>query len=241
MALVMVDPQRKFTLKVPDWEQRMGAAVEGMNRFSKLFREYGAPVVLVRFEGRSHCGYEKDDGDEWLPGLVTEPTDIVVPKKNMSCFKETDLLEVLREKEVDCALYVGMLAEFCVISTYFASSERGIVPYIGKGATIAYNPNGNEAIEVVCGVADADVVERLLAGKQPEPSMEFERGRWVRDSGTGLSDLVPASCFRSWRRTRRYSWRRNRIPIYLPAVLRGKGCTSCCDSCRSLSRRGSAW
>ena len=104
MALVIVDPQRKFSLKVPDWDERMGSAVEGMNRFSRIFRRYGAPVILVRFEGASHCSYEGDDGDDWLPGLETSPSDIVVPKRNMSCFKETDLLKVMQENGIDCAL-----------------------------------------------------------------------------------------------------------------------------------------
>ncbi|MBR3476411.1 MAG: cysteine hydrolase [Candidatus Methanomethylophilaceae archaeon] len=174
MALVIVDPQRKFSLKVPDWDERMGSAVEGMNRFSRIFRRYGAPVILVRFEGASHCSYEGDDGDDWLPGLETSPSDIVVSKRNMSCFKETDLLKVMQENGIDCALYTGMLTEFCVISTYYASSERGVVPYIGKGATIAYNSNGNEAAQVVCSTVDEKTVERLLSGEQPEPVMPFE-------------------------------------------------------------------
>ncbi len=175
MALVMVDPQRKFSLKVPDWGERMGSAVEGMNRFSRIFRRYDAPVVLVRFEGPSHCGYEGDDGDDWLPGLETEPTDVVVSKRNMSCFKETDLLKVLQDRGADCALFVGMLTEFCVISTYFAASERNIMPYLGKGAMIAYNLNGNEAAELVCGTVEEHTVERFLSGEQPEPVMPFER------------------------------------------------------------------
>ena len=184
MALVIVDPQRKFSLKIPDWNDRMASAVEGMNRFSRIFRRYGAPVVFVRFEGASHCGYEGDDGDEWLPGLETDASDIVVPKRNMSCFKETDLLSVLQERGVDCALYVGMLTEFCVISTYYASSERGVVPYLGKGATIAYNPDGNWAAQLVCSTVDEATVERLLSGEQPEPVMPFERGqRGMGDSG----------------------------------------------------------
>ena len=67
-----------------------------------------------------------------------------------------------------------MLTEFCVISTYYASSERGVMPYMGKGATIAYNSNGNEAAQVVCSTVDEKTVERLLSGEQPEPVMPFE-------------------------------------------------------------------
>ncbi len=174
MALVIIDPQRKFSLDVPDWNERMGSAVDGMNRYARIFRENGCPVVFVRFEGASHCNYKGDDGDDWLPGLKAEPTDIVVSKKNMSCFKETDLLKVLQDNGVDCALYVGMLTEFCVISTFFASSERGVVPYLGKGAMIAYNSNGNEAAELVCSTVTPETVERFVSGKQPEPVMPFE-------------------------------------------------------------------
>ncbi len=176
MAMVVVDPQRKFSLPVPDWKDRMESAVEAINRFAGIFRSHGAPVIFVGFVGPSHCGYEGDDGDEWLPGLAVEDSDIIVLKEHMNCFKETDLEKILADNGIDSILFAGMLTEFCVITTYFGAGERGISPYLGKDATIPYNQEGNKAAEVICRVVSADVLERFLSGEQPEPVWPFEEG-----------------------------------------------------------------
>ncbi len=167
LALVVIDPQRKFTLGIPEWGERARAAVEGINAFARVFRENGAPVVFIGYEGASHTGYDAPDADDWLDGIETAPTDIVVRKRNMNCFKDTDLEKVLKDNGVDCAVFAGMLTELCVISTYFAASEREVFPYLGKGATIAYNSNGNEAAEVICNMVDLATAERFLKGEQP--------------------------------------------------------------------------
>jgi len=166
IALVVIDPQRKFTLGIPDWESRMRSAVEGINAFARVFRENGAPVIFIRYEGASHTGYDASDADSWLEGIETASTDIVVRKTNMNCFKDTELESVLKENGIDCAVFAGMLTELCVVSTYFAASERDVFPYLGKGATIAYNANGNEAAEVICNMVDLPTAERFLKGEQ---------------------------------------------------------------------------
>ncbi len=172
LALVIIDPQRKFSLDLPDWASRRDSAVAGINAFARIFRENGAPVVFIHFDGASHTGYPGDDGDEWLQGIETDPSDIVVHKQNMSCFKQTELEEVLRSRGVDCAVYTGMLTEYCVISTYFGSSERSIFPYLGEGALIPYNAEGNKAAELICNTVDIAVAEKFLKGEQPEIRLE---------------------------------------------------------------------
>ncbi|MBE6522176.1 MAG: cysteine hydrolase [Thermoplasmata archaeon] len=167
LALIVIDPQRKFTLSIDEWSERMVPAVEGINRFLKIFRENGAPVIFIHFDGPSHTGYHGEDEDEWLPGIESAETDIVVHKKHMNCFKETDLEKILKDNNIDCAVFTGMLTEFCVATTYFAASERGVFPYMGKGALIPYNKDGNWAAEIMCSMVEPATVERYLKGEQP--------------------------------------------------------------------------
>ena len=174
MAMVIIDPQRKFSLPADDWNGRMEPAVEAINRYAGIFRRHGAPVIFVAFNGPSHCGYTGDDGDDWLPGIEQKQSDIVVRKNHMNCFKETDLEGILSRNGIDCVLFAGMLTEFCVITTYFGASERGIVPYLGGGATIPYNKDGAAAAEIVCSTVNAEVLERFLSGEQPEPEWPYE-------------------------------------------------------------------
>lgn len=167
LALIVVDPQRKFSLNTDDWEERMSSAVKNINIFLDIFRKHDAPVIFIHFDGSSHTGYDGDDGDEWLPGIVSADTDIVVHKQHMNCFKETELENVLKEHEIDCALFSGMLTEFCVATTYFAAAERGVFPYMAKDALIPYDKEGNHAAEIMCTTVTPEVVEGYFKGEQP--------------------------------------------------------------------------
>jgi len=166
MAMVVVDPQRKFTLPIPEWEERSSAAIAGINRFAKIFRERNMPVFFIHYDGPSHVPYGKNDGDEWLEGIETAPTDIIVHKEHMSCFKQTVLEKELKDRGIDCILLAGMLTEFCVVSTYFSAIEREINGYMAKGALIQYDVKGNDATEVICNTTDEETIIRFLDGKQ---------------------------------------------------------------------------
>jgi len=172
LAMIVVDPQRKFSLNTDDWEERSSSAVSAINEFLEVFRRYGAPVIFIHFDGSSHTGYDGDDGDEWLEGIKSANTDIVVHKKHMNCFKETDLEKVLKDHEIDCVLFSGMLTEFCVATTYYAAAERGIVPYMAKDALIPYDKEGNRAAEIMCTMVTAETVERYLKGEQPPINLD---------------------------------------------------------------------
>ena len=168
-ALVVVDPQRKFSLPTEDWEQVRDKVVPEINRYAKLFREHGLPVIFIAFQGPAHIPYPGADGDEWLQGIETAPTDIVVKKENMSCFKQTDLEEILKERKVDHVFLAGMLAEYCVTATYFSAIERSIGSVVLPSALIAYKPEGLEAVKVLLNWTPDDVLMAYFEGRQGPP------------------------------------------------------------------------
>jgi len=172
LALIVIDPQRKFTIASPDWESKRDAAVKGINAYTALFREYGMPVVFVRYEGTSHTGYSGDDAEEWLQGIETSPEDVIFTKRNMSCFKQSDFPEVIRNLGADTIILCGMLTEFCVVSTYFTAGEHSFVAYLAKDALLAYGPEGNQAAYTLCNTVDTGVLRTFFDGKQ-EPFGEM--------------------------------------------------------------------
>ena len=172
MAMVVVDPQRKFTLPTDDWDAVSGSAVAGINRFARIFRERGIPVFFIHFDGASHVPYPGTDGDEWLKGIETDPSDVVIHKEHMNCFKQTSLEQELKSRGFDCILLAGMLTELCIAGTYYGAIERDIGAYLAKGALISYSKEGNPASEVLCNTVTEKVVETFLDGKQ-EPFTEF--------------------------------------------------------------------
>lgn len=176
--MVVIDPERKFSLPVPEWPEIRDTAVKGINRYADMFRSRGLPVIFVHYDGESHIPYKGDDGDEWLEGIVTEPSDIVVHKTCMSCFKKTVLEKTLKDLGVDCIMLCGMLTEFCVASTYFGASERDLSAGILVDALISYSPEGLDAAKVLLNWADDEVIEKFLDGKQG-PLPTFDRSETV--------------------------------------------------------------
>ena len=164
LALVVVDAQRKFAIDRPDWAEIMRPGVEGMNRYMRMFREAGRPVILMAFQGETHNPYWGDDGDEWLQGLDVQSSDIILEKTAMSSFKNTKLEETLKTTDSDAIIIIGAYAELCVAATFYSAIEHDFSAYIGKGAIIAWtNPGGIEATELLCGLATEDLVRSKLA------------------------------------------------------------------------------
>ena len=167
LALVVVDAQRKFSIDRPDWAEIRDPGVAGMNRYMRMFREAGRPVILMAFQGETHNPYSGDDGDEWLQGLDVQPSDIIVDKTCMSSFKNTELEETLKRTGSDTVVIIGAYAEFCVAATFFSAIEHDIHAYIGKGGIIAWNnPGGIEATEMLCGTASEELIRSKLFEKK---------------------------------------------------------------------------
>lgn len=161
-ALVVVDPQRKFFLKRDDWDEIRDRAVSEINRYARLFREHGMPVVFIHFDGPTHEPYPGTDGDEWLQGLEVLENDSIVHKTAMSCFKKTDLEHVLKELGADSIVLCGMLTEYCVCSTYFGAKERDIFATTLPSAMIPFNENGAEAGKIIMNhISDEDLARFL--------------------------------------------------------------------------------
>ncbi len=176
-ALLLVDPQRKFSRIREDWKEAMEAGVEGMNRFISVFRRAGAPIVFMRYVGPSHLTYDGDDGDEWLEGIDFR-SDLVLDKGYMNSFRETCLAEKLSEMGVDSLVIAGMVTQACVMSTYYAAFDHGFLPHLAKGALISTEDRINDAPEVLCGAVDLQSVERALT----------RHGQVRVDIGSGLGN-----------------------------------------------------
>ncbi|AGI48227.1 isochorismatase family protein Amidases nicotinamidase -like protein [Thermoplasmatales archaeon BRNA1] len=163
MGLVVIDAQRKFCNDRPDWSEKVDELVFRINRLMFMFRQAGRPVVVVQYEGVTHCRpYEGTDGDEYFRGLAVEPGDIVVTKHTMNSFKETDLEDVLRKLGYDMILLCGTVSQYCVMSTYFGALDREIIPYFAHDATISTADEITAASEIVCKTLEESTVAQHL-------------------------------------------------------------------------------
>ncbi|MCL2146129.1 MAG: isochorismatase family protein, partial [Methanomassiliicoccaceae archaeon] len=177
---VVVDVQRKFTGgSIP--ERGNKNEIETINTVAAMFRDNGRPVIFVHYDGPCECSpYSKDDGDEYLHGIVSDPGDILIHKIHMNSFIETKLADAVRECGCDSVLLAGMVTQLCVMGTYFGAFEHNISPYMLVGGTIATEDKYNEAAYTLCKTFNADEVgENLRTTKIPVATKmrgtEFQR------------------------------------------------------------------
>ena len=92
--------------------------VDRINRLAARVRAQTGKVILIQ-----HCGGKGDDfepqtpGWQFLPELVREAADIIVPTTLNDPFAGTDLQARLKELQPDRVLITGWATDFCVDST----------------------------------------------------------------------------------------------------------------------------
>jgi nicotinamidase-related amidase len=169
IALVVVDVQRKFTGGSIS-EKGNTDQINKINKAVTMFHENNRPVIFIHYDGPCECSlYEKEDGDEYLHGIIPDPHNIIVHKKRMNSFVETKLAEVVKQCGCDSILLTGMVTQYCVMGTYYGAFEYGISPYLLIGGTIATEDKFDEAAYVICKTFTiGELEENLHTTKVPE-------------------------------------------------------------------------
>jgi nicotinamidase-related amidase len=137
-ALVAIDLQHGI-VAAPTTPYTGPDVVSRATQLAAAFRNHGAPVVLVRVTAaadgsdaapgrttRNHAGMAPPDGwDVLVEELTTDPTDIVVTKRNWGAFFGTDLDLQLRRRGVTQIVLCGVATSIGVESTARAAHEHG--------------------------------------------------------------------------------------------------------------------
>ena len=114
-ALVLIDIQAFYfdTSKAP-LTGRFEAS-EKSAAILKHFRETGQEVIHIMHKGGG-------DIHEYVKPL---PGETVFVKEHVSCFRETPLLEYLKENEVERLVIVGMMTHMCVEAATRSADDLG--------------------------------------------------------------------------------------------------------------------
>jgi nicotinamidase-related amidase len=87
-------------------------------------RAADVPVVWVRHHAEQEL-VEGSPGWQIVPELVPAEGEAIVEKAFGDSFAETDLEEVLKERDVDALLLCGAQTDACVRSTFYGGLYRG--------------------------------------------------------------------------------------------------------------------
>ncbi|MBB6674757.1 cysteine hydrolase family protein [Cohnella nanjingensis] len=149
-ALVIIDAQvAMFTyegMKLHDEE----AVLERLAGLANRARAAGTPVVFIQHT--SHDGDEFQEGsDTWElhPALGVIGGDIVVRKPTCDAFHETDLHDILQERNVGNLVIAGMQTDFCVDTTSRRAFSLGYDTVLVRDAHSTFDRGQLTAAQIV--------------------------------------------------------------------------------------------
>lgn len=129
MVLLVVDTQKAITNSKL---YRFDLLETRIKELINTARNNEIEVIFVRHD--DGAGYELTKGNEGFEiyeGFLPADNETVFDKYANSSFKDTGLLEYLREKEEDTIIVVGLQTDYCIDATVKAGFEHGfrmIVP-----------------------------------------------------------------------------------------------------------------
>lgn len=148
-ALVLVDIQSMFTNETPGLGESIVTRIGTINDAVEGFRRSGLPVVYIRYEGLDHSGQEIDpERTGFIDGLLQpEAGEHIIGKIEMDAFLGTDLEDILKDKGCDSVLICGMVAQYCVLATYFGAFQHGFSPYMLENGICSTDEENVRAVE----------------------------------------------------------------------------------------------
>jgi nicotinamidase-related amidase len=136
LALLIIDVQKEY-MKEHHGTKVYEETLIYINATAKLFRQANLPVIKVKDISEGD-GADYDFVDE----LDKNPKDIEIQKTKGNAFWQTNLVDILKEKQVDYVVLSGTAAEHCVLATYNGAAERGYRPLMLQHGIFATHERG---------------------------------------------------------------------------------------------------
>ena len=136
-ALLIIDIQNDY---FPGGKMELEGPVEAAKKANEIlqcFRDHGMPTVHIQHVSR------KPDATFFLPGdRGTDINDItahyegepLVQKHYPNSFRETNLLDLLKEWEIERVIITGMMTHMCVDATARAAADLGFKVMVAEDA-----------------------------------------------------------------------------------------------------------
>ena len=140
IALVIVDIQNDY---FPDGKMPLAGPVAASQQAARLldhFRRARWPIVHVQHIAvRPSATFFRPDtpGVDFHPSVQPLPSEPIVQKNFPNSFRDTTLLDVLREKQIERLIICGMQTNMCIDATTRAAADYGFECFVAADACAA--------------------------------------------------------------------------------------------------------
>ena len=155
----------------------MNSACEYINMALDLFRKKDLPIIWIQDDGAEDIygpfiviNFAINDklygikDFEIIDKLKQNKLEkIISKKKGFSGFKETGLLEYIKENKLNTLIITGFPAEYDVLDTYKAAEDYNLKPIILKnGIAGIFDNRGIEHVERICEIITINELEKII-------------------------------------------------------------------------------
>lgn len=169
-VLLVVDVQNGWLGMSDGLKQSVDKHIVNMQGAIELFRTANAPIIFTYHSYDVREIVAGTPAFEVFPGIEVKPTDVKVVKTYQNSFNKTNLESVIREKNCDTVIIIGLSAMHCVLSTYLGTYDHDLYPYLLRGAVAAADEESVELAEKLCDTLSLKAVAQIL-GQDPKSVM----------------------------------------------------------------------
>ncbi|MFF2155008.1 cysteine hydrolase family protein [Paenibacillus chitinolyticus] len=118
IAFLIVDMQVEFLQDRP-----VSTTSAYINHTAQIFRSGGHPVIHI--QDVEEAGTISPERLEFIPEIQVEKDDLIVKKTFSNAFWQTELEQILLDRQIGLVVIAGFDAGHCVLFTYNGAIERG--------------------------------------------------------------------------------------------------------------------
>jgi len=156
-ALLVIDLQIGVVDGTPI--QHSSQLLEAVNGLLSKARESGVDVIYIQHDGpKGHRVEVGTSGWPIHPAIAPGPGELVVRKRSSDSFFETDLHQVLQERDIQAITICGAMTEYCVDTT----CRRAVS--LGYDVTLASDAHGTADTDLLTARQIIDHHNHLLEG-----------------------------------------------------------------------------
>ena len=139
-ALILIDIQKDY---FPGGRMELVGSIEAAGAAARLlaaFRKASWPVFHIQHIAAQQAAtffVPGTAGIEIYPAVTPLPDEPVIIKHFPNSFRDTSLLESLRQAEVNSILFCGMMTSMCVDATVRAAFDLGFTSTVAQDACAA--------------------------------------------------------------------------------------------------------
>ncbi len=161
-VLVVIDPQNGWLELSESLKNSVHEHVNNMITAISIFRRAGAPIIFT-CQSCPEKGIEPGKkGFELFSNIEVKSTDSKVVKTHQNAFNKTELEKLVRDKQCDTVILVGLSALHCVLATYFGAYDRDINPYLVRGAIAGKDEESVQIVEKICDTLSLRAIAQIL-------------------------------------------------------------------------------